>query len=284
MDGKRYTDATALRDAGKLVEALEEFEALADLAASERERSDLLGNQANCLWRLGRLGEARQRLGESQREGKTPSGELLEAYICVSEERGKEAEEKLKAFLERYVDLKESEHRYIYFCAQDELGKLLFDSGRYTEAVEPLREALTFFEDIDRRRWLNYCLGVCYYWSDQWDAAIEKFRESLPSDRRHTWWAETQYYIGICHARLGKLDLAEQELTLSLPSDRSAPRWVLAQFELGCIFFRRGAFREAKSTFKICELIAGDVGIKGDISKWLRAARDRLGQGADPIA
>jgi hypothetical protein len=53
MDGKRFAEATALRDAGKLVEALEEFEALADLAASERERSDLLGNQANCLWRLG---------------------------------------------------------------------------------------------------------------------------------------------------------------------------------------------------------------------------------------
>ena len=272
-----------MRDAGKLVEALNEFEALANMAATEPERSDLLGNQANCLWRLGRLDEARQRLVESQREGKTPSGELLDTYICVSEGKAQEAEEKLKTFLEKYPDLRESEHRYIYFCAQDELGRLLFDSGRYAEAVQPLRAALAFFDDIDRRRWLNYCLGVCHYWNDQWDAAIEKFSESLPSDRHHTWWAETQYYIGICHARLGKLDLAELELRLSLPSDRSVPRWVLAQFELGCIFFRRGAFGEAKSTFEICELLAEDTEIKADISKWLKAARERLGQGSEPI-
>ena len=174
MDGKRFSLASALRDAGKLVEALQEFEALTDLAVDEREKSDLLGNQANCLWRLGQLRDARKRLAESQEGGKTPSGELLDVYICVTEGKIEEAEKKLRAFLERYSGLKDSEHQYIYFSAQDELGRLLFDSGRYTEAVAPLREALTFFEDVDRCRWLNYCLGVCFYWNDQWEAAIEK--------------------------------------------------------------------------------------------------------------
>src|SRR5260370_4266710 len=103
MDGKRFVRTSAVRDAGKLVEALEEFEALADLAANERERSDLLGNQANCLWRLRRLGEARRRLAESQRGGKSLSGELLDTYMCVTEGKVQEAEEKLRAFLERYV-------------------------------------------------------------------------------------------------------------------------------------------------------------------------------------
>jgi tetratricopeptide (TPR) repeat protein len=275
MNSDRYRRANELRESGREEEALREFEAMAEVEADEQERDSLIGNQVNCLWRLGRLREARER--NSKRLTGTPSSELLDAYITVSEGNLTEAEQKLKDFLTRHAELRNSEHRFLYFSAQDELGRLYFDLERYDEAITPLHEALAI-ADENRRRWLNYHLGVCYVWTAKWETALAKLAESLPSDPHDPWWAEAQYYIGLCHARLGKLELAERELTQSLPADRSASRWVLAQYELGCLYFRRGAYRKAKETLSMCEFFVEDGELRDKIKKGIVACSTKLGE------
>jgi hypothetical protein len=53
MNADRFWRAIELRDSGKLEDALQEFETLADLESDAHEKADLFANQANCLWRLG---------------------------------------------------------------------------------------------------------------------------------------------------------------------------------------------------------------------------------------
>ena len=284
MDIPRYSHANALREAGRETEALEEFEAQAEAEPDERERNELIRNQANCLWRLGRLKEARQRLCEAEKAGRTPAGELLDAYICVSEGNTHDAEQKLIAFVKTHADLKNSEHEYIYFCAQHELGKLFYDLGRFAEAVARFSEALAISDGTPWRRWLCFHLGVCYYATGEWNTAIEKLTESLPEDQTDSWWAEAQYYLGICHSRIGKFELAEKELLASIVPDKTRAIRARTQYELGYVYFRRGAYLKAKHEFELSEFFLDDPALRQGVAKWLVAVRAKLGERVQPHA
>lgn len=61
MDFERFKHAIELRDAGGEEAALHEFETLINPESDSYDKASLLLNQANCLWRLGRLKEARER-------------------------------------------------------------------------------------------------------------------------------------------------------------------------------------------------------------------------------
>jgi tetratricopeptide (TPR) repeat protein len=129
LDEERFIRAVALRDAGKEEDALREFESLGSQASDEREKSNLLANKANCLWRMRRLTEARQRWSEATITETTPVTELLDAWLCLSEGKDEEAVQKLTLFVRNHVDLKQSACKGLYADAQDELGKLLFGLG-----------------------------------------------------------------------------------------------------------------------------------------------------------
>lgn len=283
MDSERFRHATELRQTGREGEALKEFEAMAEIEADERVRNDLIGNQVNCLWRLGRLTEARERLAEAVKAAATPGGELLDAYLCRAEGKPSEAEQKLIVFLQAHRDLKESEHGYIYFCAQRELGDLLFNSGRYKEASAHLGDALVFAEGVERR-YISFQLGYCYTMMEEWGVAIDKLIDSLPDDPHDPWWPETQLYLGICHARIGKLELAEQELNSSMVSGRPSSQLARAQYELGCIFYRRGEYLKAKKELEISQFFVDDAALEKSVAVWLAATRVRLGERPEPVA
>jgi len=243
MDTERFARAVALRDGGKEEDALREFEALASRATDAFYKGSLLLNQANCLWRLGRLEEAREQWSQATAIWRTPFTEFLDACMCVTEGKSEEAVDKLMVFLKSHIDLKESEHQKVYFDAQDELGQLLFNLGRYAEAVDPLEGALTIAEGDHRKT-------LCYY-------------------------------LGVCHYTTGKLEVAESELIQSLPENRHDPWWVHAQYHLGCSYFQRRAYLEARQAFELCDFFMDDADteMKQNVSMWLAAIHRELGLG-----
>jgi tetratricopeptide (TPR) repeat protein len=237
------------------------------------------------LWRLDRLVEARQRLSEAEQIGMTLYTELMDARLCIAEGKSEEAVRKLNLFLVNHTEMKRCGDEFTYAAAQGELGRLLVDLERYPEAIDPLEGALSLSTAHgDRRKVLCFYLGICHFKNEQWDAAKEKFIQSLPSDRRHPWWAQAQYYLGICDFETGNLKAAEQKLIQSLPDDRNNPLWSKVQYQLGRVYFNQGAYLKAQKTFEVCEFFVGDAEIRKSISEWLRATQTKLREEGQPRA
>jgi tetratricopeptide (TPR) repeat protein len=81
-----------------------------------------------------------------------------------------------------------------------QLGNLYFDAERYDDAIKWYGEALQLApNDVN----VSTDLGVCYYYINQPDKALEQFDKSLAVDPKH---AKTLLNVGIVRA-FGKQDL-----------------------------------------------------------------------------
>jgi tetratricopeptide (TPR) repeat protein len=81
-----------------------------------------------------------------------------------------------------------------------DLANLYFDAERYQDAIKWYTEALALQpNDVN----VSTDLGVCYYYTNQPDKALEQFEKSLKIDPKH---AKTLLNIGIVRA-FGKQDL-----------------------------------------------------------------------------
>lgn len=85
--------------------------------------------------------------------------------------------------------------------ANTQLGNLLYDAGRYTEAVGPYQRA---FEGDSRNVNLSTDLGTALWYSGKPDEAIAQYDKSLALDPTH---AQTLFNLGIV-LRDGKKDVA----------------------------------------------------------------------------
>ena len=81
-----------------------------------------------------------------------------------------------------------------------ELGNLYFDAERYYEAIKWYGEAVKLAPDDVN---VSTDLGVCYYYTNQYDRALEQFDHSLSLDSNHS---KTLLNQGIVRA-FGKQDL-----------------------------------------------------------------------------
>jgi tetratricopeptide (TPR) repeat protein len=81
-----------------------------------------------------------------------------------------------------------------------QLGNLYFDAERYAEAIQWYGEAVKLGpSDVN----ISTDLGICYYYTNQPDKALEQFQHSLELDPNH---AKTLLNVGIVRA-FGKQDL-----------------------------------------------------------------------------
>ena len=81
-----------------------------------------------------------------------------------------------------------------------ELANLYFDAEKYDDAIKWYSDALKLNpNDVN----VNTDLGVCYYYTNQPDRALEQFDKSLTLDPKHT---KTLLNVGIVKA-FGKQDL-----------------------------------------------------------------------------
>lgn len=250
MDLKRYLHALSLRDQGMNEEALRELQVLADAESSPEQKGSLILDEITCLWRLGRLAEARRRFTEGQAFWKDVRSKLFGVTLTVAEarEEGKperlaEALMELQAFLAQHGHELKLESPESYGEALIGAGYLLIALDRYKEAIQPLAEAWPFFKSDERGSRLEHDLGICLM-------------------------------------QTGDLEAAEKHLVNALPSDRTDPRWAEAQYLLGCLYFREGWYPQAKQAFELAEMYGNDK-LRRHVPAWLERIEGILGR-AEP--
>lgn len=244
---QRYQHALTLHKSGRAEEALGHFAALAESASDPTDKASILIDEVDCLNTLGRLEEARQRLGEARhllpRESEYHSNiEFAEVGILLSESSCQEALQKLEQLLEKNPELlQKPSHKTLYQEIQARRGFLLVE-------LEHSREARPVLEEV-----LSY--GI------------------------HT--AQVCYYLGICYFDFGEVSQAKERLVEALKREQKLDdlQKGRAHYYLGMIYHREGAYARAKLEFELCAPLADQADIpRKYVFGWLEKTCRELNQ------
>ena len=250
MNTQRFEHAIALRDSGRVEEALRELTELAASAADAEEKATLLMNVSTCLMNLDRLKEAREHLSHARRIAPRTQGLLYldfqEAALWSREDRWDKTLKILDRLKRDHGELLlAAEHRELYEQIQYFRGTALVALSRYREARAVLEECNSFHLDV----------------SDELQALYE---------------------LGACYAHLKENERAKEALEEALRRGLQGPGAVYAHYYLGKIHFSEAAYAKAMKEFEFC-LSQADHGQipKGHIYTWLAATARNLGMGRD---
>jgi tetratricopeptide (TPR) repeat protein len=225
MDTERLNRAIALRDSGRVEEALRELTDLAEAMQDPFEKASLILNQSTCLTIMGRFGLARALLREavelSQRAEVRAAAEFGDAVLLWHEGKREAAVGKLDQVLAEYgCVLRLPELRAMYENIQVKRGILLKELARFSEAVPVLEECLSF--EIEKKGDIIHCLAICYMRTGEPARAQEKFLEALSIGTQRPYAVSAHYHLGIIYSRQGAGAKALQEFEWCIPHTEEA--------------------------------------------------------------
>jgi tetratricopeptide (TPR) repeat protein len=240
----------ALRDAGKVEQALQELAALAEATPDPEAKATLLGNQSTCLMILGRLEEARERITEALQIA--PRTQVLlylweeDASLYWHEGQREKALEILERLhVEHGELLLAAEHRDLADRIRSARGMLLAELGRYQEALPLLEQSL-----------------------NSESAAIDN--EGLLRE------------LGLSYLQLGRRTDARRVLERLLREGTRTDLVADAHLYLGDVYFHQRAYAKAMTEFEWCLAHAGEHKIPTPyLYKWLAVTARALGMKED---
>lgn len=265
--------ACELRDAGKLVDAYNEFLRLAEDAADALDKAGATLYAADTLLVSGQLEAARahvkaaRSLIEELRQPDSPGNERFAAF-------------------ELFLDYEEANLLWLGGGAQEEA------LARFEEAIKKHRlerpfqsrdatpndlHARSFHEAIQIRRSFILCN------LDRWREALPMLEEiKSPSEYKEG----VAFYLGHCYVAAADYVGAEQKLTEALRLG-GLPNWLeyRAHCDLGIAYYHLADYFKAKEEFEKSVQIADTASIKEyDLWRWLELACLALGLKAEAQA
>jgi tetratricopeptide (TPR) repeat protein len=233
IDEEKFMQICSLRDEGKLQEAAEGFEKLADDTADPLDRAGILLNAASTNRALRSYDLAKQQLKEArvsipptstlpfiEDSQARPLSLLLgieteEAYICWVEGKREEALAKLNRLVERHGEaLRDPVFREGYHYMQLLRAYLLTDLGNWREALPILVDAESY-DGPQAAELVNYYLGHCYACTCEHVKAkprlIEALKLGLPPHLEHS----AHYDLGIVYFHLEHYARAKIEFEIA---------------------------------------------------------------------
>jgi tetratricopeptide (TPR) repeat protein len=230
FDLERFNHATALRDMGKVEQALQELVALAASTADPEARATLLANQSTCLMILGRLKEARDRNAEALQIAPRTQALLYlweeDARLYWLEGRREKALEILdRLHAEHREVLLAAEHRDLSDRVRSARGMLLAELGRYQEALPLLEESLNSESAAIDNEGLLRDLGLSYLQLGRHTDARRILEELLKEGTRADLVADAHLYLGNAyfHERAYAKAMMEFEWCLAHPQEQRIP-------------------------------------------------------------
>lgn len=196
-----FQHALALRDSGRVEEALRLFARLADSTADPEERASLLMNEGTCHSLLGRQFEAKMKLAEARRIApKTHLILYLELEDAQLHWHGGERAKALDLLDRLYSDYTElllrPEHRELFEQVQGGRGMLLTELKRYREAKPLLEESLSYSSGVVQKEAVLRDLGLCLLELGDPKGAEAKFQECLRETPLGVYATMAHYYLG----------------------------------------------------------------------------------------
>lgn len=147
--------------------------------------------------------------------------------------------------------------------AHNNLGAAYAVEGRFAEAIEQYREAVSIWPGYAKA---HHNLGTEYSKQGLSDKAINHLRESIRLDGRH---ADAHYNLGIELSRRGQWDEAAVRFRSTIELQ---PNNAKAHGDLGVTFAQRGDTAEALRSFKrAVELDPGDIHARQNLATALAA-------------
>jgi tetratricopeptide (TPR) repeat protein len=216
VNRQRFEYALKLKQSGRLEEALREFHAVAESASDLKDKVIVLLNEVSCASILRRFDYARELLRQvanilpedSQLEIEL---RLHEASILIDEGKYSDALQALDALLPDCMQLRNTEYSYIYEGLQVRRGYMLVHLGRYKEAYEQLREAVTFDLQEADKELVTFYLGLCSYELNELETAKRYFKYVISSNLDADLVVRSHYYNGLALYRTGAMAWAKQE-------------------------------------------------------------------------
>jgi tetratricopeptide (TPR) repeat protein len=204
MDTPRLERAVALRDAGRVEEALTEFFAMAESTADSEEKASLLANESACLTILGRLAEARERLSRALQIVPRTEGILYlqyeDALLCSHEGKWDEALCTLDRLRSEHRELlPTAEHAELNEQIQILQGAALRAVGRIQEARATLERCLSFQLGPADEKYVLFNLGACLAYLKENGRAKQTLGEALRRGLSGVDAASAHYHLGIIH-------------------------------------------------------------------------------------
>ncbi len=201
---KSINEAIALRDSGRVEDAIQLFHSMAEESTDTDEKSVLLGHEGRCHAAIGRFREAElvmARIHELAPRDKAVrlSVDFLEA--CMMSQLG-EYERAIRIFdwlSAEYSDLLRSlDFRDMHEQVRLRQAFCLVDLGRYDDALSDLRDASTSgtLSVEDQQLALVY-LGVCYQGLRDHRSAKEALLRAIELPPRNQVQAEARYRVAI---------------------------------------------------------------------------------------
>ncbi len=250
MDMERFEHAIALRNAGRVEEALRELAMLTELTPESEGKATLLVNQSTCLISLGRIQEARRQLSSARHIAPKTQIQLYlefeDAGLCSHEGKWDKALAILDSLQQKHGDLLlMTEHRELYEQVQVIRGGALVALARFREARTILEECLRFHLGADDDRHVLANLGACY-------------------------------------KNLGEKALGKQALLEALQKGVQGSDAVSAHYYLGTIYSAEKAHAKALMEFEWCLAhVEGGQIPKRHICEWLASTARTLGMRED---
>jgi tetratricopeptide (TPR) repeat protein len=229
VDWKRYRELIADREAGKVVEATEQFIKMSELETDPAARSVCLMEGANGFRRMRKWSEARRcvhlasrLLGPEHSEYIRPL--YLEAAIDADSRDWESALMKVDAITTKYSSVLETPgNKDLSEDLRRTRGIALTGLAKFAEASKELEAVRASSYEHDAV--LCY-LGVCYFELGKTEACRQAFCELLERTPPSRFSATAHFYLGSMHAKTGQWARAkiEFEKTLACPDQNEIPR------------------------------------------------------------
>lgn len=222
MDVKRLNRAVGLRDTDQAEAALKEFRELEASTTDRGERASLLLNQSGVLAQMGAFDEAERKLREAVTLCPTPEVRCHELVaragnLTLGRQWAAALAELDRATAEFPDLIRGDQYRYLYEEIQTRRGLILVQLNRLEEALDVLKECLSFDLRADSRWKVLYNLARCYLNLKDPARAKQKFLEflELESDVAHV--ASAHFLLGTIYYNEGADAKALMEFEWLLP-------------------------------------------------------------------
>jgi tetratricopeptide (TPR) repeat protein len=220
MDQARFENAVAMRNSGRILAAIQEFQAMQEETTDANEKSALMLNEVRCYAELGQVVDA-ERILRRIRElvpDDVEAGFNVDFMAACVEAQGGHYEQAVRQFqtlLEEYVELLQiPDYRDFYEDIQQRRAFSMMHLRKYEDALPILKEAGSFFTTLkaEDQQEVHLNLGICYMELHEDRLAKEEYLRAIEFGLNNSVEARARYCLAVVSFLEGGFAQAKYQL------------------------------------------------------------------------